>query len=89
MQSTNFRLEAFRIRVELFKLGLKVVEHVHLSRMPGIQGEHYIDALAYDPAYFRGVGRALKGRIDAAPQRARLQRRRRTRVRLNAWSRPS
>jgi len=67
VQSTNFRLEAFRIRVELFKLGLKVVEHVHLSRMAGIQGEHYIDALAYDPDYFRGVGRALKSRIDAAP----------------------
>lgn len=67
VQSTNFRLEAFRIRVELFKLGLKVVEHVHLSRMPGVQGKHYIDALAYDPAYFRGVGRALKSRIDAAP----------------------
>jgi len=67
VQSTNFRLEAFRIRVELFKLGLKVVEHVHLSRMPGIQGEHYIAALEYDPAYFRGVGRALKSRIDAAP----------------------
>jgi len=66
VQSTNFRLEAFRIRVELFKLGLKVVEHVHLSRMPGAQSEHYIEALAYDPAYFRGVGRALKSRIDAA-----------------------
>jgi hypothetical protein len=67
VQSTNFRLEAFRIRVELFKLGLKVIEHVHLSRMPGAQGEHYIEALAYDPAYFRGVGKALKARIDAAP----------------------
>ena len=67
VQSTNFRLEAFRIRVELFKLGLKVVEHVHLSRMPGAQSEHYIEALAYDPSYFRGVGRALKARIDAAP----------------------
>jgi leucyl aminopeptidase (aminopeptidase T) len=67
VQSTNFRLEAFRIRVELFKLGLKVVEHVHLSRMPGAQAEHYIEALAYDPAYFRGVGRALKVRIDQAP----------------------
>jgi leucyl aminopeptidase (aminopeptidase T) len=67
VQSTNFRLEAFRIRVELFKLGLKVVEHVHLSRMPGAQAEHYIEALAYDPAYFRGVGKALKARIDAAP----------------------
>lgn len=67
VQSTNFRLDGFRVRVELFKLGLKVIEHVHLSRMPGAQGEHYIEALAYDPAYFRGVGRALKARIDAAP----------------------
>lgn len=66
VQSTNFRLEAFRIRVELFKLGLKVIEHVHLSRMPGAQGEHYIESLAYDPAYFRGTGKALKARIDAA-----------------------
>jgi aminopeptidase len=66
IQSTNFRLEAFRIRVELFKLGLKVIEHVHLSRMPGAQGEHYIESLAYDPGYYRGVGKALKARIDAA-----------------------
>jgi hypothetical protein len=66
VQSTNFRLDGFRLRVELFKLGLKVVEHVHLSRMPGTQGEHYIEALAYDPAYFRGVGHALKARIDRA-----------------------
>jgi aminopeptidase len=66
VQSTNFRLEAFRIRVELFKLGLKVIEHVHLSRMPGAQGEHYIEALAYDPSYYRGVGKALKSKIDAA-----------------------
>lgn len=66
IQSTNFRLEAFRIRVELFKLGLKVIEHVHLSRMPGPQGGHYIESLAYDSAYYRGVGKALKRRIDAA-----------------------
>ena len=66
IQSTNFRLEAFRIRVELFKLKLKVIEHVHLSRMPGAQGAHYIEALAYDSAYYRGVGQALKTRIDAA-----------------------
>jgi len=66
VQSTNFRLDGFRLRVELFKLGLKVIEHVHLSRMPGAQGGHYIEALAYDPAYFRGVGHALKARIDRA-----------------------
>jgi hypothetical protein len=66
VQSTNFRLDGFRLRVELFKLGLKVIEHVHLSRMPGAQGDHYIEALAYDPQYFRGVGHALKRRIDGA-----------------------
>ncbi len=66
IQSTNFRLEAFRIRVELFKLGLKVIEHVHLSRMPGTQGAHYIEALAYERDYYRGVGQALKARIDKA-----------------------
>src|SRR5471030_1225177 len=66
IQSTSFRLEAFRIRIELFKRGLKVIEHVHLSRMPGAQWQHYIASLAYDPAYYRGVGLALKARIDAA-----------------------
>lgn len=66
IQSTSFRLEAFRIRIELFKRGLKVIEHVHLSRMPGVQGLHYIASLAYDPAYYRGVGHALKARIDGA-----------------------
>lgn len=66
VQSTNFRIDAFRIRVELFKLGLKVIEHVHLSRMPGAQGEHYIESLAYDTGYYRGTGRALKALIDGA-----------------------
>ncbi len=70
IQSTSFRLEAFRIRIELFKLGLKVIEHVHLARMPGQQGAHYIEALAYDRAYYRGVGRALKARIDRASSAA-------------------
>lgn len=67
VQSTSFRLEAYRLRIELFKRGLKVIEHIHLSRMPGDQGLHYIASLAYDPAYYRGVGRALQRRIDAAP----------------------
>lgn len=66
IQSTSFRLEAFRIRVELFKRSLKVIEHVHLSRMPGAQALDYIASLAYDPAYYRGVGLVLKQRIDRA-----------------------
>ncbi|MDI1308304.1 MAG: hypothetical protein PSV17_02570 [Methylotenera sp.] len=66
VQSTNFRLEAFRIRVELFKRGLKVIEHPHLSRMVGAEVGYYIDALAYDPQYFRGVGEQLKAIINQA-----------------------
>lgn len=66
IQSTNFRLEAFRIRVELFKRGLKVIEHPHLARMPGRQALYYIESLAYDSDYYRGVGNALKARIDRA-----------------------
>jgi aminopeptidase len=66
IQSTNFRLEAFRIRVELFKRELKVIEHPHLARMQGAQALHYIESLAYDPAYYREVGNALKKRIDQA-----------------------
>lgn len=66
IQSTSFRLDAFRLRVELFKLFLKVIEHPHLSRMPGIEGQYYMESLAYDPEYFRTVGHALKKRIDSA-----------------------
>ena len=66
VQSTGFRLDAYRLRVELFKRSLKVIEHVHLARMPGIQALYYLDSLAYDAKYYRGVGRALKARIDKA-----------------------
>lgn len=66
IQSTNFRLEAFRLRVELFKRQLKVIEHPHLARMSEEQVPYYVDALAYDPDYYRGVGRALKQHIDQA-----------------------
>lgn len=66
VQSTNFRLEAFRIRVELFKRGLKVIEHPHLSRMIGEEIAYYIDALAYDADYYRVVGAGLKVIIDQA-----------------------
>lgn len=66
VQSSSFRLEAFRVRLELFKRGLKVIEHPHLERMRGEEARLYVDALAYDPDYYRGIGRALKARIDAA-----------------------
>ena len=66
VQSTSFRLDAFRLRVELFKRKIKVIEHPHLSRMTDEEAPYYIDALAYDADYVRGTGRALKSKIDAA-----------------------
>lgn len=66
VQSKSFRLDAFRLRVELFKLKLKVIEHPHLSRMSDDEAPYYIDSLAYDPDYYRRVGRALKTKIDNA-----------------------
>ncbi len=66
IQSTSFRLEAFRIRVDLFSRSIKVIEHPHLSGMRDEEARTYIDSLAYDAEYYRGVGRALKKRIDEA-----------------------
>lgn len=66
IQSSSFRLDAFRLRVELFKRELKVIEHPHLSRMPGDEALLYIDSLAYDPNYVRRVGNGLKTYIDRA-----------------------
>lgn len=66
IQSTSFRLDAFRLRVELFKKSLKVIEHPHLIRMQGLEAHTYIESLAYDPVYYRGIGHALKALIDGA-----------------------
>lgn len=67
IQSKSFRLNEFRLRVELFKKQIKVIEHPHLSRMSDDEASYYIDSLAYDADYYRKVGRGLKAKIDAAP----------------------
>lgn len=67
IQSTHFRLDAYRLRVQLFAQGLKVIEHVHLSRMINDEAPHYIASLAYDADYYRGTGAALQAKIAGAP----------------------
>jgi len=66
VQSTSFRLDAFRIRVHLFERGLKVIEHPHLGRVREEEFETYIAALAYDSPYYHRVGQGLKDRLDRA-----------------------
>lgn len=68
VQSGSFRLNEFRFRLELFDRKLAVSEHPHLGRMPDEEINTYIDALAYDPAYYRVVGPKLKTAIDHAKQ---------------------
>ncbi|MDF1880041.1 hypothetical protein JHD50_01790, partial [Sulfurimonas sp. MAG313] len=68
VQSTSFRLDAFRMRIELFKKKIKVLEHPHLSRMTDEQVPIYINSLNYDKDYFTGVGRTLKTKVDSASQ---------------------
>lgn len=64
VQSTNFRLNEFRFRLEIFACGLKTIEHSHLARMSEAQWPTYVESLAYDPNYFRPLGHALKQRLD-------------------------
>lgn len=64
IQSSDFRLNAFRIRIQLFQRKLKVIDHVHLYRNTPDSWETYVNSLAYDPAWFHGIGRWLKEKID-------------------------
>jgi len=66
IQSSVFRIPDFRIRVELYRRNIKVIEHSNLDRIEPHELEHYVAALAYDPAYYRQLGHALKARMDAA-----------------------
>ncbi|MEO6602070.1 MAG: hypothetical protein ABIQ16_19475 [Polyangiaceae bacterium] len=66
IQSSVFKIPEFRVRVELFKRNIKVIEHCNLDRMGPGELEHYVGALAYDPSYYRGVGHSLKARMDSA-----------------------
>lgn len=68
VQSTNFRLNEFRLRIELFKRDLKTIEHLHLERLPEDQFKDYINALAYETNYYRPVGHALKGLLDESQE---------------------
>lgn len=68
LQSTNFRLNEFRLRIELFERGLKTIEHLHLKRMSEDQFERYIETLAYDSAYYQKYGHGLKNILDNAQE---------------------
>ncbi|MCF7815978.1 MAG: hypothetical protein K9M10_01005 [Candidatus Pacebacteria bacterium] len=65
IQSTDFRLNAFRIRIYLFQRKLKVIDHLHLSRNIASSWKTYINSLEYDSEWYRGTGKALKKRLES------------------------
>lgn len=50
VQSNGFRLNDYRLRIELFKVGIKNLEHAHLDMMPNSQIPTYIDTLGFVPS---------------------------------------
>jgi aminopeptidase len=67
VSSMTFRLDDFRVRIELFKRGMATIDHMHLERAEDErQIAIYVDSLAYDPSYYPRLGRALKEKIDRA-----------------------
>ncbi len=66
IQTSNFLLDAFRIRLHLFQKKLKVIEHMHLYRNTEDIWDVYINSLAYDMSWYRTTGPALKARLEVA-----------------------
>lgn len=65
VQSNGFRLNDYRLRIELFKVGIKNLEHAHLDMMPNCQVETYIDTLAFVPdEETKRLAHELKRRMD-------------------------
>lgn len=66
IQSGNFRLDDFRIRIFLFREGIKAIEHGHLERFPEEEWGTYIEALHYDPNYYHPLGHGVRDKLRKA-----------------------
>lgn len=66
VQSTNFRLDNFRIRLNLKNIWVWCLEHNHLWYMKDNQIENYIDAIEYNTPYYEWLSDFLKEKIGSA-----------------------
>lgn len=72
VQSTNFRLSTFRIRLELFHRGIHVVEFNHLAYIPEKEFSTFTSSLSYNtPEYVRLQD--LVGSYVTSAQNTRVQ----------------
>jgi len=66
VQSSNFRLDDFRIRLNLHNKGIWCLEHNHLKYIKDDQIETYADALEYRFPFYQKIGDRLKNLSDQA-----------------------
>lgn len=66
IQSTNFRLDNFRIRLNLHNAWIWCLEHNHLAYIKDDQHEIYADVISYKTPYFDKISAWLKEKSDKA-----------------------
>ena len=66
VQSTNFRLDNFRIRLQLHNNWVWCLEHNHLQYMKDDEYENYADAIEYLTPYYDKISAKLKEICDKA-----------------------
>lgn len=66
IQSSNFRLDDFRIRIHLFNKKLRVIEHMHLYRNDPSVWDVYVNALEYDTDWLLPTANKIKTALEKA-----------------------
>lgn len=64
IQTSNFRLDDFRIRIHLFSKKLKVIEHMHLYRNDPSTWDVYVNSLEYDQNWYHKTGKGLQQKLS-------------------------
>lgn len=64
VESTNFRLEEFRIRINLQKRKVANIEHNHLVYIKEYETKTYLEAISYQSPYFQKVSDWLKSKVE-------------------------
>ncbi|MFT7184171.1 MAG: aminopeptidase [Oceanicoccus sp.] len=68
IQSSNFRLDDFRIRLQLFNAGIGCLEHAHLKYFGPDEHETYANALEYRGEYYQSLGESLAEKLEHAKE---------------------
>ncbi|CAF1071310.1 unnamed protein product [Rotaria sordida] len=64
IQSQQFRLNEYRIRLELFKRNIKTIEHLHLNIIKPEEYKNYVESLAFSPVKYRDLALRIKDKLD-------------------------